>query len=395
MKKISIQFLTALLFLLAVSCKKEPSFPNRERGALIASGIIGSLSKNEVTDCITEFSAAAIADYDVSFYYITYRTEYQGKAIDSKGLLILPNGVDSIHLITYFHGTFIPLKLAGAAQQTPSNYNGGKADFLEVRNIGLSWAAAGYGVFMPDYIGYGITKDKEHPYIYYPEMFRSNIDGLLAVKSFLAEKGYPEDKRLFIAGWSQGAGACLSAHKYIQEGYADKFTVVASSGLAGPYNFSGFLDDVLRRKSEEVDIISICSWAIYAANKFSDLKRPTDQLWSYPVYDQTSAFNPPSKIPDKIFNQYFLKGIINSSDHAMRAVIKSNSFHENWLPVGKVFLHHGDDDNIVPYFNSVDAYNGLSAQGGDIKLYTYSGGGHNTELDHYVLNTLHDFNELK
>lgn len=395
MKLYRMRFLMLLLLISAASCSKESSLSFKERGTLIESGQVASVPKNQISAYVTEISAVDIAAYDVTCYYLTYRTEYQGKAIESKGLLLVPDGVDSIHLVTYFHGTQVPLKLAGIEKQTPSLYKGEKEGFLEVRNMGLSWASAGYTVFIPDYIGYGITLDKEHPYLYFPEMFKSNIDGLLAAKEFLAGKGFPADNRLFITGWSQGAGACLSAHKYIQESYADKFTVVASSGLAGPYNFSGFLDDVLKRKDEEVNILGICSWGIYAINKFSDLKRPTDQLWTYPVYDQMSALNTPSNIPGKVFNNYFLKGIIHSTDAGMREVIQKNSFHANWHPVGKVFLHHGDADDVVPYFNSVDAYDGLSAQGGDIKLYTYNGGNHATELDHYILNTLNDFNALK
>jgi acetyl esterase/lipase len=130
-------------------------------------------------------------------------------------------------------------------------------------------------------------------------------------------------------------------------------------------------------------------------NKFSNIKRPSDQLWSYPVFDQTSAFNPPSKEPAKIFNNFFLSKIVDGSDVQMVNIIKQNSFHENWHPLGKVFLHHGDADEIVPYFNSVDAYNGLTAAGGDVTLYSYPGGGHDTELNNYVTKTLTDFNELK
>jgi dienelactone hydrolase len=113
---------------------------------------------------------------------------------------------------------------------------------METRNIALGWASAGFAVFVPDYIGFGITSDKEHPYLAYDELFKSNVDGLLAVKQFLSQQDITYDNRLFLAGWSQGAGACLSAHKFIQEQYASEFTVTASSSLAGPYNFRHFID---------------------------------------------------------------------------------------------------------------------------------------------------------
>lgn len=74
---------------------------------------------------------------------------------------------------------------------------------------------------------------------------------------------------------------------------------------------------------------------------------------------------------------------------------KKNSNHTGWQPAGKVFLHHGDADDVVPYFNSVDTDAGLRAAGGDVKFYTYPGGKHDTELGNFIRNTTMDFNLLK
>jgi len=385
-----------LLFLVwLAACDKKETFTPTERGDLMEFSALGTLSKGEVVQACTEFSVQDLAEYDVSYYSLTYSTVYDGKPIVSRGLMLLPNGADSVAFVGYFHGTHVPLKVAGSEKQTPSNYRGDHSNFLEVRDIALVMASAGYAVFMPDYIGYGITQNKEHPYVYYPELFKSNIDGLLAAKDFMGQKGFPADQRLFITGWSQGAGACLSAHKFIEQNYASDFTVVASSGLAGPYNFTAFLNDLFLKKSEEVAIIPIYSWGVYTVNKFSTAKRPTDQFWAYPVYDQTSSLTTPSTIPDKVFNNFFMARIIDGSDAEMVNIIAANSFHQGWTPIGKVFLHHGDADEIVPYFNSVDAYNGLTAAGGDVTFYSYPGGKHDSEVENYVRKTITDFNALK
>ena len=67
-----------------------------------------------------------------------------------------------------------------------------------------------------------------------------------------------------------------------------------------------------------------------------------------------------------------------------------------WLShAGKVFLHHGDEDDLVPVYNTEDAYNGLTAAGGDIKKYIYPGGTHISELGNFISNTLTEFNLLK
>lgn len=397
MKVISILFL--ILLIGSQSCKKKPAeLEYKDRGTLIEYSNNGHIPKSEI-DGKMDYAAEDIIRNGVTYYSITYRTIYDGKQINSRGLLLLPDDMDTTFLIAYYHGTQIPVNLSlfyESKFETPSNYGGESDHFLETRDIALAWASAGFAVFLPDYIGFGITTNKEHPYLAYDELFKCNIDGLLAVKQFFSQHGIAYDNRLFLAGWSQGGGACLSSHKFIQEQYASDFTVVASSGLAGPYNFKGFIDDILSKKDEELLTNNIFSWGLYSLNKFSpELKRPTDQLYSYPVYDQYAAIFPPSKIPSQTLREYFLAHIIDGSDAAMNQVLERNTFSSGWTPVGKVFLHHGDSDQIVYYFNSLDAWNGLGAAGGDVTLYTYLGGTHDSDIEGYTRNTLDDFNALK
>ncbi|WP_343632670.1 lipase family protein [Fluviicola sp.] len=400
MKTLSTRILVILFLLGTQSCKKKiAELEYKERGTLIEYNLKGTIPESGIVPRINEFDAQDIVQNGVNYYSITYRTIYEGKQINSRGLLLVPEHVDSAYLIAYFHGTQIPINLSAfyeSKYETPSNYEGQGNNFIETRNIGLAWASAGYIVFLPDYIGFGATENKEHPYLAYDELFKSNIDGLLAVKQFLAEKGITYDNRLFLSGWSQGGGASLSAHKFIQEQYASEFTVTASSSLAGPYNLRGFMDDILSRKDEELITNNIFSWGLYSLNKFSpELKRPTDQFYSYPVYDQYSAIFTPSQIPSQTFKAYFLANIIDGSDAAMNQVINRNTFSSGWNPVGKVFLHHGDADEIVYYYNATDAMEGLGNAGGDVTLYTYLGGTHLSDVGLYTQNTLNDFNALK
>ena len=365
-----------------------------DRGNYSEIELIGEHTVEDIIADVSVVDAGQLAIYDVSYYRVVYRTEYMGRGIDASGLLLIPKNVEDCRLIGYFHGTQIPISLAGVNKQIPSYFRGERSDFIEVRNIGLCWASAGYAVFMPDYIGYGVSKRVEHPYNYYPEMFISNIDGLLAVKSFLSEQGYSSSNKLFLAGWSQGAGASLSAHKYIEEGYADKFTVMASSNVAGPYNFIGFMDDIVEKQNVATDIVNILSWSAYALNKYSGLYIPADQIFAYPVYDQISALNTPSKKPADVFSSLFLSRLSASDEDSFRKVALANSFHTGWNPKGAVFLHHCGGDKVVPVFNTEDTYRGLKRSNMTIQTYIVNGGTHYT-LDSFVYRTVTDFNGIK
>lgn len=391
-----VNFYLIFVLLFSFGCEQDINDPSSlPRGSAIEIKEIGKLTAAQIVERVEDFNASDIAINNVTYYTVSYVTQYMGKPVEAFGLMILPDGIDAPPLINYTHGTLFPLDVDVVNNNIPSNYRGQNSDFVEVRNISLALASNGYAVFMPDYIGYGNSRNYEHPYVYYPELFHAIIDGIRAARIVMEVKGYQPEKKVFLAGWSQGAGASLSTHKFLERDFSDEFEVVASSGLAGPYNFYEFVNFVFVNNEQEAEYIGLYTWTVYVVNKFSNLKRPTDQLFSYPVFSQIAAVLAPSKIPKKVFNPFFLDRISSGKDLAMVNVLKDNSTHDNWLPLGKVFLHHGDSDRIVPYFNSVDAFNGLKERGGDIKFYSYPDGDHDTEVGNFVLNTITDFNALK
>jgi hypothetical protein len=382
------------LFLLA-ACGRDPVPEPAAPGALLRSQTVATVTRGQVLAYTDGFSVEDYAVHDVLVRRLTYRTELLGEPVDVRALLLTPAGVDSAVLAAYCHGTHIPLGLLGVEQQSPSNYDGSGSDFLETRSIGLPLASAGYAVLLTDYVGYTISDHLEHPYVHWPALFPSILHGLLAARELLAAEGPAVDDRVFLAGWSQGAGAALATHRFLERDHADAFTVAGTSGLAGPYHFSGFLNEVFERQDERWDLLGLYSWALYSVNAFSDLRRPTDQLWDYPVPDQLAAATPPSLVPEEVFNAYFLERLIDGRDTAMAARIRGNDHHAGWRPLAPVFLHHGMADDIVPFFNSAHALEGLSAEGGDVTLYAYPDGDHLSELDRFVLGTLADFNALR
>ena len=383
-----------LISTVITSCKKDTLFTGT-RGELIEQQSVASISAYEVPSYIDEFDAQALAFLDVEAIRLVYHTEFEGKGIQASGLLLMPKNSDSTYLMMYCHGTLVPSKLLGSRKSTPSYYNGSKDNFFEVRNVGLAFATQGYAVFIPDYIGYGTTENKEHPYILFGEQFKSNIDGMLAAKKVLQEKGKLFTNRLFIAGWSQGAGCAISAHRFTQEQYSADFTMIASSGYAGPYDFEKFADEILQSPNKAADVMPLFCWYAYVMNRYEGLNRPTDQMFTFPVYDQFSAVLAPSNVPSEILQDYLIAGLRDKSDEAIMSRLRANSFHSGWLPQGKVFLHHGKEDKMIPYVNSTSAYENLTAEGGDITLYGYDDGDHFNVLKNFVQTTITDFNALR
>lgn len=64
------------------------------------------------------------------------------------------------------------------------------------------FAAKGYAVVIADYIGYGVTSDRVHPYMHLESTARSEVDMALAVKPFLKAIGRePESDEVILVGY--------------------------------------------------------------------------------------------------------------------------------------------------------------------------------------------------
>lgn len=383
-------FLLFVLLLLVGCSEQNAPAPTSHRGQILKKELVKTLSISDIEALVGDSIDKSYLKYPVNCYRVFYSSVYEGDSITTAGLVLLPNDTLTADrsMCLYLHGTNWPIDKLAAQQKIPSNYfNNPRQSGGEVVTCGLPLASSGLAVMMPDYIGYGITADREHPFIYYPELRHANIDGLRALKNFLGRGGKQD---VWLAGWSQGGGAALSLHYYIQTYDSDEFTVQSSSCLAGPYNFEGQLTTILKNKEMAPPPTPLCTWSVYVLNRFAVHRNP-DQIFTFTVTDQVSAMmNFVGNIWD-CFRPYFVQGLLNGEDLEWIQASKKNSFHDGWKPVGKVYLHHGTADNIVPYFNTRDAEAGLSAAGGDVTLYAYIGKSHFDVTPLYINNTLKDW----
>lgn len=110
---------------------------------------------------------------------------------------------------------------------------------LEFRNL----------IFLPDYEGYGYTKDRSHPYLDEEITARQVVDGVIAglaayLKDTYTYNIFQTATREIDAGWkmaavgySQGGAVAMAVHKFIEEnGIADDLHFAGSVCGDGPYD---------------------------------------------------------------------------------------------------------------------------------------------------------------
>lgn len=92
-------------------------------------------------------------------------------------------------------------------------------------------------------------------------------------------------------------------------------------------------------------------------------------MYNYEVNDSLDALNPPSSKVSEILNLPFLQESIMSGDNEeLLSIIEQISLINGWTPKAKIMFHSGKNDNIVPHFNTLNAYNKFKKQGADVTL---------------------------
>ena len=153
--------------------------------------------------------------------------DVDGRPITLSGKLLFPEKGPVKNLIIVSHYTI------GANYEAPS-------ETFPLEGI---WATKGYAVVVADYIGFGITKERIHPYMHVESTARAVVDMALAVKPYLKQIGrQPESEQVILGGYSQGGATTVAVMSMIQEEYSDVFPIKKVYAGGGPYDLAATFD---------------------------------------------------------------------------------------------------------------------------------------------------------
>lgn len=334
---------------------------------------------------ISLFVTSGIKQYKIS--YTT--TAPSGEKITASGALVVPTETKTpLALVSYQHGTIFN------DTDAPSYFN----DQSEA-TIGTFLASTGFIIAMPDYIGYGDSKNVDHPYEHAPGLSQGTVDFLLAVKQFIKNEKINWNNNLMLAGYSEGGFATMATQKLIEEKYSSEFKLKASSLGAGAYNKPLTVENFLKNKtSGEVINNRSYVWVMLTYNKLYKINRPMTDYFIEPyAADITkNGFRVSiNKSFDEILQPKFKAGILDKSDMAWTAALNDNNL-TNWKTNTITKLYHGTKDTYVPIINSESALSGLKAKGSpNVTLDKITDGTHSSSVNAYYLGTLELFNNNK
>ena len=236
-------------------------------------------------------------------------------------------------------------------------------------------------VVMPDYIGYGNTRDKLHPYLNHEVCAINSIDAMVAgYEMFQKHKesgtSMEDDWRMYVLGCSQGASNALAVHKYLDTHaeLASKWRFDYSYCCAGPYSPTLTMDYYYSTSSltypviipiviksmldSYPDILGKWKEEDFYSEKYLKIKSDMDKL----IADKETESKPLiQKMKDLMglekisVNDLLSKDALDKSSEMTKALYKcleKNDLTTGWTPSHLIKLYHGPNDDIVPYTNA-------------------------------------------
>ena len=380
-----------------------------DRGDIISTQVVSTKDiDNNQLYIENELSVLASGDffnltveYGYWMYNITYETiDKYGNPTQASGVIAYPrtdwpNEENQAYpILSYQHGTVIE-----------------KDAVTSVTGIWILPALiAGYGyVYLElDYLGLGISEGL-HPYQIKEPYASDVVDFLRAADHFSSQNDdFQINSQIFLAGYSEGGYATMAAHQIIERDYADEINITASFPMAGAYDMSGIMTDVM------LDFTSYGQpyYFPYVLFSYADSYQNTigpAESYLLPEYastlpdlfdglhsaDEINDIMP--DIPITIMIPDSITTFEENENHPLRLALQENDLYD-WTPQSTMNIIHGLADELVPFENSQLAYDTFISNGAeDVSLTPIpeSFGGHQDAAPFALLGAFELAQELK
>ncbi len=304
-------------------------------------------------------------------YTIHYKTrDKNGDLTLASGVMFLPQGVETMDLVSVQHGT--ALKRENTGSENP---------FYAMD--GIMFAMNGFMAVAPDYIGLGVSEDI-HPYLHAELTANAVVDMLRAARIYACENDIILSDELFLAGYSEGGYATMATHKYIETEYVEEFQLTAVAPMSGPYDLIGSTRNLLSRGSYDIPAflayVVVAYDDIYGWDKLSDIFNEPYASMFPALYDGTQELGDVNNLLpveiDSLFSTEFTTSFFAGNETEIQSALEQNTLLE-WGPIAPVRLYHGKSDSTVSIDNTLSAYASLQANGGtSVDLVTLLGADH-------------------
>ncbi|MBR5327655.1 MAG: alpha/beta hydrolase [Paludibacteraceae bacterium] len=287
-------------------------------------------------------------------HFVTFPVAYwsqtpQGDSLLVSGRVYLPKNRILNGIIVANHYTMT------SDEEVPSNRVSMEMIFL----------MKGYAVIMPDYVGYGLSREEVHPYLHWRNAAQTAVDLLNCMPELLDYYGYSYPKDVVVTGYSQGGAVALGVARMIEENYhqENEWTVRKLYAGAGPYDPAGTY--LFSMERNEMGIPAAIPLIVMGLNDAYELGFTLDEFFLDPLL---------SNYEDWVVSKEYTVGQINQ---LMGSTIMSELMTEDALTLDSpqadmlyevllwnsnvgydlqapAYFLHSLEDEVVPLLNSIN-----------------------------------------
>ena len=224
----------------------------------------------------------------------------------------------------------------------------------------------GYALIIPDYIGYGVTADKVHPYLVMELTARNVLDMYYAVVPFLEKAGCaPEHDDIYLMGYSQGGATTMAVqHEIEHHDQPIKIRRVFAGG--GPYDIKYTYDQFVETNWASYPCaVPIMMQGMVVGNKLnlemstmmaSNIYENLDE-WVNSKFYTTNQINAliGTKVTSDLLTPVGMNRTSKEVSELYKAMTENSILTYSWTPIAPVFMFHSMDDDVVPFENAMRA----------------------------------------
>ena len=325
--------------------------------AIVGGGTVGDYLETESSQTKTSHTDGSTlvkgllscwGSSKIRSYCGTYKSiDQNGKEVRLSGRIILPADGKVSRIMVVSHYTI------GSNSEAPSS---------EVPLEAL-YATRGLAVIEPDYIGYGVTADRVHPYLCAKLTARNVVDMYFAALPFLKKIGCsPGYDDIFLLGYSQGGATTMSVAHEFEWNHPDVNIRLAMCG-GGPYDVCATYDALI--DNDFTDYPCAIPMIVQGFNvgaglslDYSDFFLPEmlenmDEWLNSKKYTMAEIT---AMMGTKKLSDIMTEEARNKSEDLMTELYKAmldNSVTSFPTPECPIYLFHSYDDNVVPYINAI------------------------------------------
>ncbi len=233
---------------------------------------------------------------NVTVYHLTYDTiDPTGALTPASGALMVPSGTDAAcagarPLVLYAHGTNTDRSFDIARLDPSVNAEGVL--------LAAVFAAEGYIVIAPNYLGYDTSTLGYHPFLVASAESNDMTDALAAARSALPTADAPsatDGGKLFITGYSEGGYVAMATHAALQAAGAH---VTAAAPMSGPYALGAFGDAIFEGEVSDSAVPNLTLLIGAYQRVYADLYSDPANAFAPPYVSATSLLPGSTPVAD-------------------------------------------------------------------------------------------------